>query len=135
MQAITITLDITHIKKCFIMSNNAEPSPPLGTILGNLGVNTIKFCEEFNKVTKNLPLYFLLKTQITIYENRSFTFKLKCSSTSFFLNLLKFERMLKIRLHDRIHEKVINCILLKDILQLALFKYPNYDIKKSILII
>jgi large subunit ribosomal protein L11 len=135
MLTITTTLDITHIKKCFIMSNNAEPSPPLGTILGNLGVNTIKFCEEFNKVTKNLPLYFLLKTQIFIYENRSFTFKLKCSSTCFFLNLLKFEKTIKIRIHDRFHEKVINCILLKDILQLALFKYPNYNIKKSILII
>lgn len=40
------TLKVIHIKKTFLLSNNAEPAPPLGTILGNLGVNTIKFCEE-----------------------------------------------------------------------------------------
>ena len=49
-------LDVTHVKKCFLTSHAAEPVPPLGTILGNLGVNTVKFCEEFNIFSKNLPL-------------------------------------------------------------------------------
>ena len=31
-------LKITHIKRCFLISKSAEPAPPLGTILGNLGV-------------------------------------------------------------------------------------------------
>lgn len=67
-------MDITHIKKCFLMSNKAEAVPPLGTILGNIGVNTIKFCEEFNTFTKDLPNYILVKVIIHILYNRSFKF-------------------------------------------------------------
>lgn len=59
--------DIKYIKKCFLMSQKAEAVPPLGTILGNIGVNTIKFCDEFNIYTKDLSNYFLLKVIILIY--------------------------------------------------------------------
>ena len=129
------TLKITHIKKSFLMAKNAEPAPPLGTILGNLGVNTVKFCEEFNNMTKNLSTYFLLKTIIYIYENRSFKFSIDMPSTGFFLNLLKFEKTIKIRIHDRFHDKVINCIKLTDVIKLALFKFPKLNLEKSIPII
>jgi len=61
---MSLTLEVSHIKKCFLISGSAEPAPPLGTILGNLGVNTIQFCEEFNLYTKNLPNYFYLKVAI-----------------------------------------------------------------------
>ncbi len=52
--------DIKYTKRCYLMSQKAEAVPPLGTILGNIGVNTIKFCDEFNLVTKDLPNYFSL---------------------------------------------------------------------------
>jgi len=74
------------------MSNKALPVPPLGTILGNIGVNTINFCDEFNNYTKNLPNYFLLQVKIDIYENKSFKFFIKRSQTGFLINLLKFEK-------------------------------------------
>lgn len=125
-------IEILHIKKCFLISKSAEPLPPLGTILGNLGVNTIKFCEEFNNFSKNLPSYFLLKVVIYVLDNRSFKFDIFFSSTSFILNLLKFEKIIKIRFYDRLHDKNIICILLKDVIQLALFKFPKIDLKKSI---
>jgi ribosomal protein L11 len=128
-------LEVLHIKKCFLVSKNAEPIPPLGTILGNLGINTIKFCEEFNIYTKNLPNYFVLKVVIYILDNRSFKFKIHFSSTSFIINLLKFEKTIKVRVYDRLHDKVVVCILLKDLIQLALFKFPKYDLVKSIPII
>ena len=54
---MSLMLNVAHTKKCFLVSNSAEPAPPLGTILGNLGVNTVKFCEEFNLFTKNLPIF------------------------------------------------------------------------------
>jgi large subunit ribosomal protein L11 len=125
-------LDITNVKTCFLTANGAEPIPPLGTILGNLGVNTIKFCEEFNIFSKSLPTYFILKTIIYIFENRSFEFKTFFPSTSFILNLLKFEKTIKVILFGRINDQVIICIKLKDILQLALFKFPKYDLKNSV---
>ena len=54
------------IKIVYIMSHSAEASPPLGTILGNIGVNTVKFCTEFNKLTINIPSYLLLKVKINL---------------------------------------------------------------------
>src|SRR5688572_4740966 len=96
-----------HIKKLFIPSANAEPGPPLGTILGNLGANTVSFCTAFNLTTKNIPTYFLLKVTIFIYENRSTTFTIDLPSTGFLLNLLKFEKIIQINLKDRSHQKNI----------------------------
>lgn len=129
------SLDILHIKKCFLISKSAEPVPPLGTILGNLGVNTIKFCDEFNIFTKNLPNYFLVKVIIYILDNRSFKFEVLFPSTTFILNILKFEKTLKVKFFDRLHDKVVTCILLKDLIQLALFKFPKQLLVKSLPII
>ena len=129
------SLEVTYVKKCFLVSGNAEPSPPLGTILGNLGVNTVKFCEEFNIFTKNLPTYFFLKVIIYIFDNRSFKFEILVSSTGFLLNLLKFEKKIRVYSHDRYQDKIINCVYLNDLVKLALFKFPNQDLNKSIQLI
>lgn len=114
------------------MAQKAEAVPPLGTILGNIGVNTVKFCEEFNIFTKELPTYLQLSVIISIFDNRSFTFIVKGPTTGFLLNLLKFEKKIIVKVFDRFHEKIIICILLKDIIQIALFKFPKVDLKKSI---
>lgn len=127
--------DVKYIKKCYLISQKAEPVPPLGTILGNIGVNTIKFCDEFNLFTKNIPNYFILKVIIYIYENRLFKFLIKSPSTCYLLNLLKFEKKIKILVHNRMHEKLIYCIKLKDLIQIAIFKLNGLNIIKSILIV
>jgi len=85
-----------YIKKITIRAQGADPAPPLGTVLGNLGVNTVSFCTAFNLFTKNIPTYFLLKTTIFIYDNRSTSFTIKAPSTGYFLSLLRFEKLLKI---------------------------------------
>lgn len=117
------------------MSNKAVPTPPLGTILGNIGVNTINFCDEFNNYTKNLPNYFLVQTKIEIYENKSFKFSVNKTPTGFLINLLKFEIKIKVIHFDRIHEKTIFCINSEDVIKLALFKFPKLKLEKAILII
>ena len=127
--------DIKYIKKCYLMSQKAEAVPPLGTILGNIGVNTMKFCDEFNLYTKELPNYFSLKVTILIFENKTFKFFIEKPSTSFLMNLLKFEKKIKIIVKNRLNEKSFNCIKLKDLIQIARFKYPNLDIAKTLPII
>ncbi len=124
--------DVKHTKKCFLMSQKAEAVPPLGTILGNIGVNTIKFCEEFNLFTKNLPIYFLVRVILYIFENRSFKFNIKSPTTGFLLNLLKFEKNIQIIVFNRKHNKLIYCIYLKDLVQIALFKLPKVNLNKAI---
>jgi large subunit ribosomal protein L11 len=112
----------------YIRANNAESGPPLGTTLGNIGVNTIKFCKEFNEFTKDLPNYFLLRVSIIIAENKGFTFTVSLPSIGFLIYLLKKEETLKNK------DGVItnnSFIYLEDLLKLAKFKFPNYDLEKS----
>jgi len=89
------------IKKIYIRSQMAEAAPPLGTILGNLGVNTQNFCTSFNLFTQKIPNYFLLKVTIFIYDNRTTTFKISLPSIGFILNILKFERTIKVKIYDK----------------------------------
>lgn len=112
----------------YIRANGAESGPPLGTTLGNIGVNTIKFCKEFNDFTKELPNYFMLRVSITIAENKAFTFTVDLPSVGFLISLLKKEETLKNK--DGV---VTNntYIYLEDLLKLAKFKFPNFDIRKS----
>jgi len=90
-----------HVKRVYIRSQSADPAPPLGTILGNLGVNTVNFCNAFNSFTVGLPNYYVLPVTITIAENRSVTFSVEEPCTTSILGLLRFERAFKIRISDR----------------------------------
>lgn len=73
---MVIDLNYRFKKQNFIQSQKADPSPPLGTVLGNLGVNTVNFCTKFNSFTEKLPFYFLLKVLIYIYDINQFYLKL-----------------------------------------------------------
>ena len=115
----------SHLKILSIRSQLADPSPPLGTILGNIGVNTVSFCNSFNTYTKNLPNYFTLRVIINISVNRTFTFKTEFPSMGSILNLLKFERVIKVWNHDRWNDKVIICIKLYDLIQIVALKFND----------
>ncbi len=54
----------------------ANPAPPVGTALGPHGVNIADFCKQFNEATKDM-VGDVVPAEITIYTDRSFTFKLK----------------------------------------------------------
>ena len=121
---------VKNICKLYIMSGTANANPPLGTILGNMGVNTIGFCTSFNNLCNELPSYFLLKVIINIFDNKSFIFNISFPAIGSILNLLKKERIIKIRVNDRWHDKTIFCVKLYDILVLTQIKYheltPNF---------
>jgi large subunit ribosomal protein L11 len=122
-------MDNTIIKLViYIRANGAESGPPLGTTLGNIGVNTIKFCKEFNEYTKELPNYFMLRVSITIAENKAFTFTTDLPSIGFLIYLLKKEETFKNKDGVVISNSYI---YLEDLLKLAKFKFPSFDIKKS----
>ena len=122
---------IKHIKKIYILSQSADPSPPLGTVLGNLGVNTNTFCTSFNAFTKSLPNYFSLKVTIFVLENRTTSFIVALPSIGYILSLLKFNKAVKVRVFDRYHEKMVACVKVYALLQLAKLKFPFCSLKKS----
>src|ERR1051325_4346792 len=115
-----------------IKAGQAESGPPLGTVLGNIGVQTVKFCKEFNDFTKELPSYFLLKVKIIINENKSFSFTVKEPSLGYIISLLKKEE--KIKKKDGA-EDIFFFVLLEDVVKLAKFKFPDFDLERAIKII
>ncbi|WP_185850869.1 50S ribosomal protein L11 [Blattabacterium cuenoti] len=67
---------IKKIKIQKIIGGKANPSPPIGPILGSSGVNIMDFCKKYNSKTKNshgenCPVI------ITVYEDKSFDFLIK----------------------------------------------------------
>jgi ribosomal protein L11 len=110
----------------FIYAQSAEPVPPLGTILGNLGINSTKFCKEFNEFTQNLPNYFKLPVTIFVEKNKNYTFHVKKPQLGYILSLLRQE------IEEDTYYEFIN---LSDLLKLAKFQFPLKDPKKAFLII
>ena len=68
--------------KIQIPAGQASPAPPVGTALGPHGVGIMDFCKEYNTKTEDKRGQ-IIPVEITIYEDRSFTFITKTPPTSF----------------------------------------------------
>src|SRR5579871_3830012 len=64
---------IKAVVKLQIPAGKANPAPPVGTALGPQGVNIMAFCKEYNERTAG-QVGMIIPAEITIYEDRSFTF-------------------------------------------------------------
>jgi large subunit ribosomal protein L11 len=62
--------------KLQIPAGKANPAPPIGPALGQHGVNIMGFCKEYNERTASLA-GTIVPVEITIYDDRSFTFVTK----------------------------------------------------------
>ena len=62
--------------KLQIQAGQANPAPPVGPELGAHGVNIMEFCKAYNAATED-QRGNVVPVEITVYEDRSFTFKLK----------------------------------------------------------
>lgn len=72
---------VKTVLKLVIEAGKANPAPPIGTALGPQGVNIQEFCKQFNDMTKDRP-GDVIPAEITIYEDRTFSFILKTSPAS-----------------------------------------------------
>ncbi|MFA6407778.1 MAG: 50S ribosomal protein L11 [Candidatus Paceibacterota bacterium] len=72
---------IKTVLKLQIEAAKANPAPPIGPALGQHGVNIAQFCQQFNAATKDMT-GDIIPAEITIYEDRTFDFKLKTSPAS-----------------------------------------------------
>ncbi|GAI16035.1 unnamed protein product [marine sediment metagenome] len=67
---------VAAVVKLHIPAGKATPAPPIGPALAQHGINIGDFCQKFNDATKNQQGW-TLPVEVTIYEDRSFSFKLK----------------------------------------------------------
>ncbi len=75
---------IKTIIKLQIEGGKATPAPPVGTALGPHGLNISDFVRQFNDATKE-KMGEVTPVEITIYEDRSFTFVLKTPPAAYLL--------------------------------------------------
>ncbi len=67
---------VKAIVRLQIPAGKANPAPPVGPALGQHGVNIMAFCKEYNERTAG-QAGLVIPAEITIYEDRSFTFVTK----------------------------------------------------------
>ena len=67
---------IKAIVKLQIQAGQATPAPPVGPSLAQHGLNISEFCQKFNAATKDRQ-GFKIPVEITVYEDRTYTFILK----------------------------------------------------------
>jgi large subunit ribosomal protein L11 len=72
---------VVTIIKLQIPAGKANPAPPVGPALGQHGVNIMAFCKDYNARTAN-QAGTIIPVEITVYDDRSFTFITKTPPTS-----------------------------------------------------
>ncbi len=72
---------VVAVVKLAINAGKANPSPPIGPALGQHGVNIMAFCKEYNAKTAD-QAGMVVPVEISIFEDRSFTFVLKTPPAS-----------------------------------------------------
>ena len=74
----------TGFIKLQIPGGAANPAPPVGPALGAQGVNIMQFCQQFNAATQDRQ-GTIIPVEITVYEDKSFTFVLKTPPAAFLI--------------------------------------------------
>lgn len=72
---------IVTVVKLQIPAGKANPAPPVGPALGQHGVNIMAFCKDYNARTASMA-GTIVPVEITVYDDRSFTFITKTPPTS-----------------------------------------------------
>ena len=67
---------VSQVLKLQIPAGQATPAPPVGPALGQAGINIMEFCKQYNAETQ-ASTGTIVPVEITVYEDRSFTFVTK----------------------------------------------------------
>lgn len=119
--------------KLQLEAGKATPAPPVGTVLGPAGVNLQDFCSKFNEATRD-KMGDVVPCEISIYDDRSFTFVLKTSPAAF---LLKKAAKLQ-KASSKGANEIVATISKEDLRKIAETKLPDlnaYDIESAMKII
>ena len=71
---------VAAVVKIQIPAGKATPAPPVGTALGPHGVAIMDFCKQYNAATES-QTGTIVPVEITVFEDRTFTFILKTPPT------------------------------------------------------
>ena len=119
--------------KLQLEAGKATPAPPVGTVLGPAGVNLQDVCSKFNEATRD-KMGDVVPCEISIYDDRSFTFVLKTPPAAFLLK--KVAKLQKAS--SKGANEIVATISKEDLRKIAETKLPDlnaYDIESAMKII
>ena len=73
---------IENVVRLQIPAGQANPSPPVGPALGQVGLNIMEFCNAFNAKTADAEPGILIPVVINVYSNKTYTFVTKTPPAS-----------------------------------------------------
>ena len=113
---------VTGLIKLALPAGKATPAPPVGPALGQHGVNIASFCKEYNaKTTDKAGL--IIPVEISVYEDRSYTFILKTPPASVLLaNAAKIDAG-----SDTPNKKIVGSITKAQLEEIAQTKLPDLN--------
>lgn len=124
---------IKALVKLALQAGKATPAPPVGSALGQHGVNISAFCKEYNARTAE-KIGSIIPVKVTIYEDRSYSFVLKSSPASFLL--IKAANIKKGAAKP--NKEKAGVVTFEQVKEIALLKLPDLntqDIEKAMRII
>ncbi|KAI0556357.1 60S ribosomal protein L11 (chloroplast) [Gracilaria domingensis] len=124
---------IIGLVKLALNAGKATPAPPVGPALGQYGANIVLFCKEYNARTLD-KLGLVIPVEISIYEDRSFSFILKTPPAAV---LLKKAAKVQNGSGQPNTEKIgsISTAQLQEIAETKLQDLNTQDIKKAMKIV
>jgi len=111
----------------YLRMGSVESGPPLSTILGNFGINTIKFVKDLNEFTSDLPTYFLLVVNVAINSDRTYKFDINEPSVTQFLRILSYKKQIFVLSQGGFKTIDIKVINIKDLYFISKVKFNNYN--------
>jgi large subunit ribosomal protein L11 len=115
--------------KLQIQGGSATPAPPVGSSLGQHGVNIMDFCKQFNAKTADRKGQ-TVPVEITIYVDRSFDFLVKTPPVS---ELIRKKANVS-KGSSRPHDQKVGKITWKDVEEIARIKLPDlnaFDVEQA----
>jgi large subunit ribosomal protein L11 len=116
---------VTAIIKLALPAGKATPAPPIGPALGQYGANIAAFCKEYNSKTAEKE-GLIIPVEITVYEDRSYSFILKTPPAS--ILLIKAAKILKGAAEPNKSE--VGFITFSELKEIAKIKIPDLNTKK-----
>nr|YP_011006535.1 50S ribosomal protein L11 [Halosiphon tomentosus]WAM63680.1 50S ribosomal protein L11 [Halosiphon tomentosus] len=115
---------VTSIIKLALSAGKAVPAPPVGPALSQHGVNISAFCKEYNARTAD-QIGLIIPVEISVYEDRSYTFILKTPPAS--VLLVKAINIKKGAAEP--NRQIVGSITKSEIKKIAEIKLPDLNTK------
>ncbi|PXF48132.1 39S ribosomal protein L11, mitochondrial [Gracilariopsis chorda] len=115
---------VKQVLKFTLPAGKAAPAPPVGPRLGQMGVNIMQFCKDFNAATAHYVDGTPLTTKVTAYTDRSASFKIRSPPVSY---LLKKAAGVDKGANNPGNE-VVGSVSLKHIYEIAVLKQKDHHL-------